>query len=246
MYIREYMNAEVVTITGDASIRDAQKLMNQHLIRRLPVMEGGKLVGIITQDKIRQVASSPVTSPSKRELEHLAGEMPVRDAMERNVVTIDPDTTVEDAISLGQEHQVGALPVVIGDNQLVGIVTTTDLYKITVQALGLGTEGPRIHIYECSKVGRRFGEVLDIINKRGIRIRSMFHITPPGVRREDCIIHLDTDDVSDLLGELKVKGYIAHARPSVTPRYHNIVVRDEWEAGDVEGEYSTIDESKQT
>jgi acetoin utilization protein AcuB len=228
MYIREYMNTDVITITGGALIGDAQKLMQDHKIRRLPVEQGGKLIGIITQDKIREVKGLPPVSPNTWEGHYLSARMKVADVMEKNVITVDPNTTVEDAISLGQEHQVGALPVVIGDNRLVGIVTTTDLYKITVQALGFGADGARIHIYECSKAGRSFGEVLDMINKRGIKILSMFHITPPGVGREDCIIHLDTDDVRDLLGELTVKGYIAHARPAVTPRYHNIVVRAEW------------------
>lgn len=234
------MNTNVITVTDDTSIKDAQELMQNHEIRRLPVVEEGKLVGIITQDKIREVTAAPVTSPNKWELDYLVRAMQVRDAMERNVVTVDPNTTVEDAIALGQEHQVGALPVVIGDSRLVGIITTTDLYKITVQAFGFGADGTRIHIYECSKTGRCFGEVLDMINKRGIKIQSMFHITPPGVGKEDCIIHLDTDEVSDLLGELKVKGYIAHARPSVTPRYHNIVVRAEWAGEDMRKDIRSV------
>ena len=55
----------------------------------------------------------------------------------------------------------------------------------------------------------------------------MFHVTPPGVGREDCVIHLDADDVSELIGELKVKGYDAEIRPSMTPRYHNVIIRSE-------------------
>lgn len=225
MRVKEYMNTNVITVTRDTSIQEASKLMEDRGIRRLPVVEDGKLIGIITKDRIGKVTASPITSPSAWELRYVLMKMTVGDAMERNLVTIKPNTTVEEAVAIGQEHDVGALPVIDSDNCLVGIVTATDLYKITCEAIGFFRNGLRLHIYECSKAGRPFGEVFDIINSQGIKIHSLFHILPPGIGREDCIIHLDTEDASEILDELKVCGYDAEVRPSQNARLNGMLAR---------------------
>jgi len=62
MYVKEYMSTNVITCTPDTLVLDAQKLMDMHNIRRLPVVDKGKLIGIITQDRIREVSPSPATS----------------------------------------------------------------------------------------------------------------------------------------------------------------------------------------
>ena len=139
--------------------------------------------------------------------------------METDVVTVHPNTTVGEAIIIGERHRVNVLPVTLGERQLAGIVTTRDLYKVIVQALGFGEGGRWIRIYECNLAGRPFGEILDVIAKRGISIRTLFHVTPPGIRREDCILHLDTDDVNEVLSQLQSKGYQVEARPLFEARH---------------------------
>lgn len=209
MYIKDYMNKDVISVDQDTSIRVAQSTMEGLGFRCLPVLEDDRLVGIVTLDKVKEI----IISSKRSEVDCLLENMTVKDVMERTVITVDPNTTVEDAIALEQEHQVGALPVVIGSNQLVGIITTTDLYRITLESFGFGTGGARIRIYECSKAGRPFGEVFDIIQKRGIKIQSMFNVVPPGTGREYCVIHVACDDVNELLGELNINGYDAEPDP---------------------------------
>jgi acetoin utilization protein AcuB len=212
MYVREYMNTRVITTSSDALIHDAAKIMSDHKIRRLPVVDKGKLVGIITRDKIREIMPSQATSLSIWELNYLLAKMKVKNVMEKNVITVSPGTTVEEAAILGQKHAVGALPV-MENKRVVGIVTTTTLYEVTTQALGFGKPGARLHILECDKTGST-SEVIDIINKSGVKILSLFHVIPPGIGREDCIIHLDKEDAGRIVNELKEKGYQVEQRPS--------------------------------
>ena len=145
MYIREYMKSPVITVTSDTLTQDAQKIMQEHDIRRLPVVDKGKLVGLVTQDRIREAGPSPATSLSVWELNYLLSKMKVKDIMVKNVITINPDTTVEETCVVGQKHNIGTLPVV-DNGKLVGIVTTTDLYRIITQILGFGKKGTRLHI----------------------------------------------------------------------------------------------------
>jgi acetoin utilization protein AcuB len=217
MYIREYMHTDVITVSGDTLLSDAQKLMAKHKIRRLPVVDKDKrLVGLLTEDRIRETTKHPGMHVNIFEFLVLLSKLKVKDVMVTEVVTVTPDTTVEEAVAIGQRYQVGTLPVVEGD-QLVGITTTTDLYRITVQALGFGKPGVRLHIFGTGT--RPIGEITNIIASKGIGIRSLFHLTQTASGRDDCIIHLDTKDATAIANELKSRGYGVEVRPSISPAY---------------------------
>jgi acetoin utilization protein AcuB len=213
MYVKEYMSTNVITVNSDTLVHDAEKIMRDNKIRRLPVVDKGKLVGLLTRRKLREARPSPSTSLSIWEINYLLAQMKVKDAMEKSLFTVTPDTTVEQAVSEAQKRGIGTILVVDKDkpDKLLGIATTTDLYKLTTKILGFGQPGVRLHILEPYNVGS-CQEVVDIINKSGVRILSMFHVTPPGTGREGCIIHLDTEDVSQIMGELKSKGYEVEKR----------------------------------
>ena len=130
MYVRDIMTTNVVTIPSSTSIADAKRIMEAHRIRRLVVVDKGKLVGMITKAITRRVAPSEATSLSVWEINYLMAKMVVKDVMKTDVVTVSPDVTVECAVATAQQHGVGALPV-LEDDVLVGILTTNDFfYKI--------------------------------------------------------------------------------------------------------------------
>lgn len=211
MYVGEYMNTNVITVRNDTPLFEAEKVMRDHRIRHLPVLDkGGKLVGMLTRGKIREAKPSQATSLSIWEHNYLLAKMMVKDVMEKNIITVTPETTVEEATALGEKSHIGALPVV-KDKQMVGIVTATDLYKITVRALGFGQPGARLRIFECGKTGS-MAEVTDIINRSGAKMLSLFRVVPPGTGREDCMIHIDREDADGIVNELKSKGYQVEKR----------------------------------
>jgi len=200
------MTSPAITVAPDTSVQDAEKMLREHRIRRLPVVEGGKLVGIVTQAKLREVAPSPATSLSIWELNYLLAKMKVKDVMQRNVVTVAPDTTVEAAAALGQERGVGTLPVV-EDDKVVGVVTTTDMYRILTDVLGFGEAGARLRIHTQNVVAPQ-GQITEIIAKHGATIVSMFYTAPrPTAARKDLVVHLDVADAGRIIDDLKAKGY---------------------------------------
>jgi len=192
MYVKEYMSTNVISGTPDTLILDAQKLMDMHNIRRLPVVDKGKLVGIVTQDRMREVSPSPATSLTVWELNYLIAKMKIKDVMVKNTVTIGPDATVEEAAALGQKHRIGALPVV-DKGKLVGIITTTDLFRIMTEAFGFGRTYARLHLFDCPS-GQPLDDALELIRKNGGKVKSVFSITVPGSGRPDTIIHLEGDE----------------------------------------------------
>jgi acetoin utilization protein AcuB len=217
MYICDVMTMNVVTIPSNTSIADAKRIMTVHKIQRLPVVDKGKLVGIVTVRGLEQVSPFKATSLTVWELSYILERTPVKEIMERNVVTVAPDTTCEVALAVAQSNKVGSL-VVLEDSRVVGIVTTNDFfYKIVNPILGLGEHGvllpgTRLEIIGGGE-GKAMEEIISTINNLGMKIVTLYIVIPPEeVTKRDIIVHLDSEDVTELVTDLKSKGYSVKLR----------------------------------
>jgi len=136
MIVRDYMSVPVVTVTPETSFQDALALLRQRKIRRVPVVDkAGRLVGIITERDLLHAAPSPATSLSVWELNYLLWRLQVEGLMTRKVLTVQPATPLQDAAQLMLEHKIGGLPVVDDHNQVVGVITETDIFRVFVKLL---------------------------------------------------------------------------------------------------------------
>lgn len=126
MSVADYMTAKVITVSPDTKVNMAVNVMKDHQIHRLPVIDGDRLVGIVTEGTIREASPSKATSLSIYEVNYLFNKMTVKDIMEKEVKTISQDAQLEDAISTMRHHDIGVLPVMDGQ-QVVGIITTNDV-----------------------------------------------------------------------------------------------------------------------
>lgn len=211
MLIRDVMTTNVVTVPSSTSIADARRIMEAHRFRRLPVVDKGKLVGIVTERRLESVSPSKATSLSVWELTYLLNNTTVKEIMEKDVVTVSPDTTAEEAVSLAQSRKVGTL-VVIDDGHVVGIATTNDFfYKIINPILGLSEPGSRIEVIGAGN-GQALEEVISTVNKLGLEIITLHIEVLPDKSENDVCIHVNSDDVRKLIAELKAKGYEVNLR----------------------------------
>ena len=211
MLVRDIMTTNVVTIPSNTSVNDAGEILRAHKIERLPIVDRGKLVGLVTKDKLLRVSPSPATSLSIHELTYLLSKMTVKEVMEKEVVTARSDMTVESAIALAQNRKVGCLPVLEND-KVVGIVTTNDFfYKILNPLLGIGEPGTRIKVNGCSGA-KEIQTVCDIIGNHDVQVLSVSYIPHPEGGERNLTIHVDTEDVSKIIKELEALGYFVEVR----------------------------------
>ena len=135
MRVAERMRTAVVLVRPSDSVWTALKLLGERHIRHLPVVEDGRLVGIVTDRDIRLVYPSAVTADDKKQDPFDALEkISVGQIMTKRVFTVTPETSIADAARLLLERRIGGLPVVQGD-LLVGIITKTDILAAFVEIM---------------------------------------------------------------------------------------------------------------
>ena len=129
--VKEWMTPDPVTIDPHTILPEASRLMKECNIRRLPVVEKGQLVGIVTLGDIREAAPAAATALSIYELTYTLARMTVDAIMTRDPFTVSPDTSIEAAARLMLDRRIGGLPVV-ADGRLVGIITESDIFRLLI------------------------------------------------------------------------------------------------------------------
>ncbi|WP_373762885.1 CBS and ACT domain-containing protein [Jeotgalibaca porci] len=204
MDVNSYMSKDLVTIEAGTKILDALDLMKKHNIHRLPVVEGDRMIGLVTEGIISRNTPSTMTSLDMREVTYLLNRTSANDIMEKNVITIHKDALLEEAAVNMRKNAIGVLPVVEGDNKLVGIITEKDIMDAFVDVLGFYTPGVRLVINVPEDRKGVLEEITDFFAEAEISIQQI------AVYRKDhiqIVIQVDSDDVTGIQKNLEAQGY---------------------------------------
>jgi acetoin utilization protein AcuB len=168
------MAQKVATVDKEYSLLEAQKLMKEHQIRHLPVVDSANtLVGIVTDRDIRSALPYGLAKgKGNNEEREKYAHMKVGDVMTTDLLTISPNHTLQDAILLIEQKKVGAFPVVDDDNKLLGILSVRDLLRAFINVLGIGEPGTLLCILVEEKVGQ-LKKIVDIITEENISCGSV-------------------------------------------------------------------------
>lgn len=131
--VKDWMVAPVITVEASSPISAAHHLMKNNGIRRLPVVNNNKLVGIITIGDVREASPSDATTLSIWELNYLWAQLTNEKIMTRNILTVTPETPILDAAEVMLEQKVSGLPV-MDDDRLVGILTESDIFRMLIKS----------------------------------------------------------------------------------------------------------------
>ena len=173
MLVYERMTRHPITVAPDTPVDEALQMMRENKVRRFPVIEKTKkkLVGIVTEKELLYASPSPVTSLSIHEIHYLMSKLTVDEVMTTELVTVAEDTAIEEAALLMVDNQVGALPVMRGQ-QLVGIITETDLFKTFIELFSAREQGVRLTVL-VPEVKGELATVTQAISEIGGNILSL-------------------------------------------------------------------------
>ena len=207
-FMREKIQKNPVTISSEASFYEARNLIHEKGIRHLPVVDkNNALVGIVTDRDIREAAPSDATLLSVQELNYLLGKLKVSSFMtpKAKLITITPDTLIEEAVQLMHDNKIGCLPVLEG-GKLYGIFTETDALDHLVDIFGFKQKGTRLTLTLEDKPGSLLG-ILEVFKKHNINIISI--VTPSFMVEGKRItaIRIRTEEYKDVVTDLEKAGY---------------------------------------
>jgi CBS domain-containing protein len=138
--IADWMSAPPIVISPATTLGEAQHLMEARRVRRLPVVQDGRLVGIVTWGDLRGAWPSTATTLSAYEWRALLERATVSECMTHDPITIDPQSGLHEAARIMVARKIGGLPVVVG-GQVVGIITESDLLRRLVAEAEGGEPG---------------------------------------------------------------------------------------------------------
>ncbi|MFO7666187.1 MAG: CBS and ACT domain-containing protein [Desulfobacterales bacterium] len=217
MLVKNWMSKRVITIDENESMQEAINLIKQHKINMLPVMKKGKLVGIITDRDLKKSSASDATTLDVHELMYLISKIKIKDIMSKKPVTIPPDFTIEETASVLLDNNISGAPVLDHDNQLIGIITQADIFKVIISLTGIVKKGIHFGIRVKDLPGS-IKEVTDIIRNYGGRLASIltsYERVTQGYRNVYIRAYgIDRSRLKNLLSDLKNKAdllyYVDH------------------------------------
>ena len=204
MRIRDLMTPNVVTVRLDDKVTDVQHMMNLKKIRRVPIVENGKVIGIVTTTDMDRVSPSEATTLSKYELIYLWSKVTIKDALPRyqKLITIGPDQYIEEAAQLMNEHHIGALPVMEND-QLVGIITESNIFDGLIKLMRVKQPHTRVDIRVTDQIGT-MADITAIIAHAGKNLlNSSVYEDSEDVYR--LMLRIEGHDTDDIVAELGKK-----------------------------------------
>ena len=167
MTVERKMTKNPITVHLDTNVAEAKRIMLREKIHRLPVIDKkGSIAGIVTEKDLLKASPSPATSLDVYEISELLSKLTVSKVMSENVITIEVDTTVEDAARIMADNNIGGLPV-LKAGHLAGIITESDLFKIFIELFGARQKGIRATILIPEKKGELADIATAIRNKGG-------------------------------------------------------------------------------
>jgi acetoin utilization protein AcuB len=196
------------TVGLDSSVTEAFSLMKENNIRRLPVVDKEKVVGIVTITDLNQASPSMATTLSIHELNYLLAKTKIKDVLpkKQKLITIGPENYIETAARLMRINKVSGLPVIDENEKLVGIITETDIFDAFIDILGVSRPHTRIDFYTSDRPGTIAG-ITGMIAEKGKNIVNTVVFFDKKKNKYKMVIRIEELECQDVVEALKDRGH---------------------------------------
>ncbi|MCL4807006.1 MAG: CBS and ACT domain-containing protein [Thermoanaerobaculia bacterium] len=194
MLVRDIMRSPVVGVSPGTTLADAYRTMREKAFRHLPVMEGERLVGVVTDRDLRLATSALAPAP-------FPADSSVAAVMCPEPLTADPQDSVEDAARVMRERKIGCLPVV-DDGRVVGIITGIDLLDALIRMTGVDKPSGRLEVRLPDRPGE-LARLTAFLGERELNIHSIL-TSPEGPEHVRAVLRVGSIETRPLARELRV------------------------------------------
>ncbi len=176
MLVKNWMSKQVVVVDAKDSMDAAIKKIKENGVHMLPVLDKGRLAGVLTDRDLKRASASDATTLEIHELIYLLSKIKVREIMSKNPITVRSDQTIEETAEILMQNDISGAPVVNEKGDVVGVITKSDIFRLIVSLSGMGKRGCQLAILARDESGS-IKKVTDRLRSHGARVASILSTT---------------------------------------------------------------------
>lgn len=224
MIVRNWMQADPLVVGSDTLLSEAKRIITENNLHGLPVVDNGRLRGLITRANCLRAAHFVLRTQNTDELNYFSTRIKVRDLMVRNPATVDANDTMEHCLHVGQELGVAQFPV-MDQGQVVGMISANEIFSLAAHFLGAWEKRSGITLAPMDLKPGMIGKITDIAEAAGAEVQAIYPIGKPGDinpqerHMKKVVIRFHADDVKAVVSALEAAGFevlesVSAAQPS--------------------------------
>lgn len=206
MIVRNWMQKDPVTVNSDTAITEAQRLIAEHDLRILPVVDDGRLRGVLTRKNLNHAANCAASCGNIHEVNFFANRLKVKDLMNRMVKTVDINDTVEFCMLKGQREKISTFPV-MENGKLVGVVSEVEIFQSLLQILGADEHWHGVTLEPTMLEPGALSRVAAVSSSAGAINHAVFTMRMMDSPAKKIILRFEAEDIESIVDALKQAGY---------------------------------------
>jgi len=212
MIVRNWMQPNPTVIGGDTLLSEAKRILTENNLHGLPVVDGGRLRGLITRANCLRAAHFALRTQNSDELNFFSSRLKVKDLMVRNPATIDANDTMEHCLRKGQELGVAQFPVMDGD-EVVGIISANEVFSLAAHFLGAWEKRSGVTLAPMELGPGVIGRITDLCEAAGAQVQAIYPIgkpddvNPQEHHRKRVIVRFHCEDTAVVVKSLEEAGF---------------------------------------
>ncbi len=212
MIVRNWMQANPMTITSDMLVSEAKRLLSENNLHALPVVDDGKLRGLVTRANLLRMGHFVLRTQNPDEFNFFVTRLKVKDIMVRNPATVQADETMEQCLLRGQELGVAQFPVVDGE-QVVGVISANEIFQLAAHCLGAWERRSGVTLAPLELGPGVLGRIADVVEGTGAVLQALYPIgrqdahNDAGYQKKKVIIRFHAGEVRGVVSALEAAGF---------------------------------------
>ena len=212
MIVRNWMRPNPMMIGSDTLLSEAKRVLTENNLHGLPVVDDGRLRGLITRANCLRAAHFALRTQDTDELNYFSNRLKVKDLMVRNPATVDADDTMEHCLQLGQKLGVAQFPV-MDQGQVVGIISANEVFSLAAHFLGAWEKRSGVTLAPLALGPGVIGRITDIVEGAGAEVQAIYpigkpeDIDPQEHHRKRVIVRFHCEDTRNVVKALEEAGF---------------------------------------
>lgn len=212
MIVRNWMQPNPVVIPSDMLVSDANRILSESTLHALPVVDGGRLCGLITRANLLRIGHFVSRTQSADELNFFVTRLKVRDVMVRNPATVQASDTMQQCLLKGRNLGVAQFPVLDGE-QVVGIISANEIFQLAAHCLGAWEQRSGLTLAPLHLGPGVLGHIADVAEDAGAVLQALYPIGPQheeagrGATAKKVVIRFHAPHVDDVVSALEAAGF---------------------------------------